>query len=273
MTDNVEVTAGSGTTFATDDVGGVHYQKVKLAIGASDTAVLISPGAGNVDTGTQRITLAADDPAVARLGATNETMPLTDTAAAAINGRLQRIATNVSDLNDLIGEVAHDEVDSGNPSKIGGYASAAVPTAVAAADRVNGWFTLNGALAASPQPHTHGGLTIFRSLDLDETEEEVKGTAGCLYKLRITNRTTSARYVKLYNATAASVTVGGTTPIDTIVVPGGGSADLATVITESFGGMGLAFSTALSMAATTGLADADTGAPGANDVVVTAYYK
>lgn len=123
------------------------------------------------------------------------------------------------------------------------------------------------------QPHTAGGLSIFRSLDLDETEEDVKTSPGCLYKLRITNRTTSVRYVKLYNATAANVTVGTTTPIDTIVVPAGGSADLATVITENFGGLGLTFDTALSMAATTGLADNDTGAPGTNDVIVSAYYK
>lgn len=123
------------------------------------------------------------------------------------------------------------------------------------------------------QPHAAGGLSIFRSLDLDETEEDVKTSPGCLYKLRITNRTTSVRYVKLYNATAANVTVGTTTPIDTIVVPAGGSADLATVITENFGGLGLTFDTALSMAATTGLADNDTGAPGTNDVIVSAYYK
>lgn len=118
-----------------------------------------------------------------------------------------------------------------------------------------------------------GGLSVFRSLDLDESEEEVKATAGVLHKLRLTNRTTSARYVKLYNATAANVTVGSTTPIDTIVVPGGTSADLCTVVTETFGTKGLTFSTALSMAATTGLADNDTGAPGANDVIVSAYYK
>jgi uncharacterized protein (UPF0147 family) len=123
------------------------------------------------------------------------------------------------------------------------------------------------------QPHTAGGLTVFRSLDLDETEEDVKTSAGCLYKLRITNRTTSIRYVKLYNDTAANVIVGTTAPLDTIPVPAGGSADLATVITENFGGVGLTFSAALSMAATTGFADNDTGAPGANDIIVSAYYK
>lgn len=133
--------------------------------------------------------------------------------------------------------------------------------------------TLDRKQIMTMQPHSAGGLSIFRSLDLDETEEEASAAPCCLYKLRITNRVTTARYVKIYNATAASVTVGTTTPVDTIIVPAAGSADLATVITESFGGQGLTLDTALCFAATTALADNDTGAPGANDVVLTAYYK
>lgn len=34
MADNVEITAGAGTDIATDDVASVHYQKIKLALGA-----------------------------------------------------------------------------------------------------------------------------------------------------------------------------------------------------------------------------------------------
>jgi hypothetical protein len=117
-----------------------------------------------------------------------------------------------------------------------------------------------------------GGLSVFRSLDLDESEEEVKATAGKLWKLRIANFATAPVYVKLYNATAASVTVGSTTPMDTIVVPAATASD-ATILTETFGGKGLTFSTALSIAATTALADADTGAPAANACVVSAYYE
>jgi len=133
--------------------------------------------------------------------------------------------------------------------------------------------TLDRKQIVTCQPHTAGGLSVFRSLDLDETEEEVKGSAGCLYKLRLTNFSTSPRYCKLYNADAAGTTVGSTTPIDTIVIPGATSASQPTVITENFGGLGLAFSSGLCLAATTALADADTGAPGGNEVVATAYYK
>jgi hypothetical protein len=52
-----------------------------------------------------------------------------------------------------LGNVAHDAADSGNPIKVGGYASTTVPTAVAAADRVNAWYGLNGqAMVQSVDP-------------------------------------------------------------------------------------------------------------------------
>lgn len=46
----------------------------------------------------------------------------------------------------VAGDVANDAADSGNPVKIGGKAASAAPTAVAAADRVNGLFDLWGRL-------------------------------------------------------------------------------------------------------------------------------
>lgn len=67
MADNVAITAGSGTTVAADDIGGVMYQRVKLSLGADGTANDASAGAGAVGTGTQRVTLASDDPAVVAL--------------------------------------------------------------------------------------------------------------------------------------------------------------------------------------------------------------
>lgn len=42
MADNVAITAGSGTSVATDDVGGVHYQRVKLDGGADGASAAIA---------------------------------------------------------------------------------------------------------------------------------------------------------------------------------------------------------------------------------------
>jgi len=67
MVDNVAITAGTGTTVAADDIGGVFYQRVKIALGADGVANDASAGAGAVGTGTQRVTLASDDPGVSHL--------------------------------------------------------------------------------------------------------------------------------------------------------------------------------------------------------------
>jgi hypothetical protein len=131
--------------------------------------------------------------------------------------------------------------------------------------------TLDRKQIVTPQPHTTGGCTIFRSLDLDESEEEVKASAGQVYGLIFTNTATTTRWLKFYNATAANVTVGTTTPVITIGLPGNSSDDISGLFNN--GGMGIAFDTAISVAATTGVADNDTGAPSANDVIVNIFYK
>lgn len=114
-------------------------------------------------------------------------------------------------------------------------------------------------------PRTSGGLSIFRSIDLDETEEDVKTSAGQLYGYYIANLTSSPLYVKLYNATAANTTVGSTTPIMTLPIPPFSAAN------ESFE-HGVAFGTALCAACTTAVGDSDTGAPATNALVANFFY-
>lgn len=115
-------------------------------------------------------------------------------------------------------------------------------------------------------PRTSGGCSVFRSIDLDETEEEVKATAGQLYGYYFANLAATVRYIKFYNATAANVTVGSTTPLLTLPVPAGAAGHINLP-------MAVAFDTAITAAATTGVADNDTGAPAANDVVLNVFYK
>ena len=43
MADNVQITPGSGANIATDDVGGVQYQRVKVNFGAEGQATDVSP--------------------------------------------------------------------------------------------------------------------------------------------------------------------------------------------------------------------------------------
>ena len=53
MADNVAISAGSGTTIATDEIGGAHYQRIKLASGADGTASDVSADAP-LPVGAQR---------------------------------------------------------------------------------------------------------------------------------------------------------------------------------------------------------------------------
>lgn len=114
-------------------------------------------------------------------------------------------------------------------------------------------------------PRTSGGLSMFRSIDIDESEEDVKTSAGQVFGYYIFNAAATTHYVKFYNATAANVTVGTTTPVLTLPIPAGAAANL---MSET----GIAFSTAISVAATTGVADNDTGAPAGNAVVINVFY-
>lgn len=119
-------------------------------------------------------------------------------------------------------------------------------------------------------PVAADGCSLFRSIDLDETEEEAKAAAGTVYGLWFSNLATATRFLKFYNATAASVVVGTTTPTLTLALPGNANDDVSGVFSIP---QGIAFSVAITVAATTGVADNDTGAPGVNDVLVNIFFK
>ena len=72
-----------GAVLAADDITSVWYQISKVAFGALDTAVLAIAGAGAVTTGTQRVTLGSDDPAVAALELIDDAIFVDDTATHA----------------------------------------------------------------------------------------------------------------------------------------------------------------------------------------------
>lgn len=324
-------TIPASSTIATDDVGGAHFQKVKIDVGGDGASAALSNsnplpvsdagGSLTVDasslplptgasTSAKQDTLSAlfgdaltalqlidniplqedvahqtgdygvqvlavrDDTLDARSGAENDYEPLhTDENGALWTKDVNSAAalTAVQKIDDpvLVDDAAFTPATS-SVMMAGFEADESSPDSVDEGDAGAARMTLDRKVIVTPQPHTAGGLAIFRSLDLDETEEDVKTSAGQLYGWWITNLATSVRYVKIYNATAANVTVGSTTPVITIPVPAASSGGVAA---NALGAMGIAFDTAISAAATTGLADADTGAPGAGEVVINLFYK
>jgi len=131
--------------------------------------------------------------------------------------------------------------------------------------------TAAGDLAAISEALTDG-CDVFRSIDLDESEEAVKATPGVLHGGIVINLAATVIYLKFYNATVANTTVGSTTPFMTIPIPAEAS-NLGNGFILPIPDKGITFSAAITVAATTGVADNDAGAPGANEVVINLWYK
>jgi len=101
MTDNVDVTPGSGATIATDDVSGVQFQKVKLDMGADGASSPLGVGQ-QAKAASLPVAIASDDVTLALFGPVTETAPATDTASSGLNGRLQRVAQRLSSMIALL---------------------------------------------------------------------------------------------------------------------------------------------------------------------------
>jgi hypothetical protein len=111
-----------------------------------------------------------------------------------------------------------------------------------------------------------GGASLYRKLGLTATKDEVKATAGTLYSITLENVNAAVRYVKVYNAAAANVTVGTTTPVMTIRMAA------TSIATYSFPN-GIDFSAGITVASVTELADNGTTGASANETIVHITYK
>jgi hypothetical protein len=225
-----------------DDWDESDRAKVNLIVGQAG----IAAGAGAVGATVPRVTLASDDPAVVSLAAL-------DNAVSGNELQVDVVAALPAGTNAIGKLAANSGVDIGDVD---------VTSISAGTNSIGGVFL---------RPETANGLDTFHSNDLDETEEDVKTSAGQVYGWIITNRTTAPVYVHFYNATAASVTVGTTAPLFNFAVPGNATDYVAAHL---LAGMGIAFGTAISVAATTDFPDDGSPAgPATNGVLCTIFYK
>jgi len=111
-------------------------------------------------------------------------------------------------------------------------------------------------------------LTVLTNLDVDESATADVTRRCTLKRMIVNNKNAGVLYVKLYDKVSAA-TVGTDTPKLTI-----GCGVTATVGAETFEfEEGVLFESGLSLGATTAAAVSDTGAPGANDCLVTLFYE
>ncbi len=132
-------------------------------------------------------------------------------------------------------------------------------TSISAGSNLVGDVGLSGA-------RTSGGTTLYKNIDVDESEDAVKATAGQVYWIHAINLKATPLFLKFYNAATGDVSVGTTVPDLTFPVPSQGDTNGAG-FTLSIPN-GIAFGTAITIAATTGVADNDSGAPGTNELIV-----
>jgi hypothetical protein len=192
------------------------------------------------------VTLASDEDA---LSVDDGGGSLTVDGSVGITGSLPAGTNNIGDV----------DIASALPAGTNNIGDVDIASALPAGTNVIGKVGL--------EPQSSGGLSIFRSIDLDESEEAVKASAGQVYGYYLyNNHATAKRYIKFYNATVATVVVGTTTPVLTIPLDAGQGANVSFE-------HGIAFSTAITVAATTGVADSDTGAPGVNEVIANIFYE
>ncbi len=141
MADNVAITAGAGTTIASDDIGGVQYPRSKISLGADGSAVDAVAGAGNSSTAVMRVTIATDD---VNLAAIN-----TATAAGATAANQATANASLSVLDDW------DDTDAAKV--VSPFATVDV-TATRMTDTTT--YAANDAWANSDSAPTAGGYTL-----------------------------------------------------------------------------------------------------------------
>ncbi len=233
------------------------------------------PTGSNVIGGVTMAANATTSPAKARdgvAGANDTGIPAqfvrrdTPTAVTPIAGDYEfaQIDANGSQWVRLAGEVADDGAFTVGTTRVVPVGKLADETATDSVDEGDigiSRMTLDRKAIITPYAHTAGGATPYDLISAASTNAtSVKASAGQVYNLVATNTNAAVRYLKLYNL-ASAPTVGTSTPVQVYMLAPNGGVSLTFPV-------GMAFSTGIALAITTGAADADTGAVAANEVIV-----
>lgn len=120
------------------------------------------------------------------------------------------------------------------------------------------------------------GLTVYHGPNVNTTGVLVKATATKLCGILVSNMTSSARFLKLYNKATAPV-VGTDVPLMTIGLPASSVTPTFIPLNPSDSSVeeenGVGFTLGLGVGASTAAADTDTGNPSTGDVVVNLLYR
>jgi hypothetical protein len=197
-------------------------------------AVTVLTGTGAVGTGAQRIAVGTDTATIA--GSAPGTAGSASSNVISVQGiaSMTPLATNVA-------QVLGSAISITNPEFVRNVATA-----------------------------TGGTSTAGAIVPNNTTAVVVKSGAGTLYGLQLYGINAAPLYVKFYNATSA--TCGSGTPVKRMLIPAASTAANGAGSNVDFGPAGVNFSTGITYCATTGITDADTTAPTANNFLINVDY-
>lgn len=126
--------------------------------------------------------------------------------------------------------------------------------------------------AVNPNPSSSNGLDTQLYVSVTTAPRTIKNSAGRLYDIWFTNAGTSMAFLKLYNASSASVSTGTTAPLMTFGLP---ASPTTTGVSGWLGSaFGYTFSTAIAVSVTASSATStDTSTPVTNQILLQFGYK
>ena len=291
-TDNTALDlVGTNTGYGTVVGGGAEATALRVTLASDSTGVLsvddnggsltvdnaaLSVTGGGVEASALRVTLASDSTGVLSVDDNGSSLTVDNAALSVTGGGVEASALRVTLASDSTGVLSVDDgggaLTVDNAGTFAVQVDAALPagtnaigkvdvTSIAAGTNVIGDVGISGV-------RTSGGTTLYRNVDVDETEDAVKASAGQLYWIHAMNLTASVLYLHFYNATVASVTVGTTTPDLTFALPTPGDTNGAGFTLAIANG--IAFGTAITIACTTTITGS--AGPAANGCVVNLGY-
>lgn len=253
------VITAAGALVGGDATNGLDVDVTRVIPGTTATALGKAEDAAHTsgDTGVMALGVRSDT-AAASSGTTGDYEPFHTDSVGAMWTR-------------STGELADDAAFTPGTSRVmpvGLQADESATDSVDEGDVGCPRMTLDRKQIVTPYAHAAGGATPGRLVSAASTNGTVvKASAGTLYALVVMNLNAAVRYLKVYNST--SVTVGTTTPTWTFPIPASTTgAGFAVPIPAC----GIAFGTGICLGITTGVADNDTGAVAANEIIANYAY-
>lgn len=213
---------------------------------------------------------ATDATAISAMSVWKQISASIQAAAASLSGTLTVGTHAVTGSGNFASTVADgSNVSLGAKGDTAWDGSAASPTMIAIQKYIGAKIEavralLAGTLVVSPRTSTaSGGIASTYKLPAcaaTTNATNVKGSAGRVYKIQLQNTIGVARYLRLFDKATAPVP-GTDTPVKTIPIP------VSTVYNLDFGDIGYYFANGIGFAITQGVADNDTLACGANDIL------